>query len=59
MWKKYLDSENLSLNQNKLKLNIGQPIDEWTESKPVGLREIEPLIGICISQSELWPKPAG
>ena len=59
MWEKYLESEILSWNQNKLKLNIGQLIGEWTESGPVGLREIEPLIGICICQSELWPKPAG
>ena len=31
----------------------------WPGSEPAGLREIGPLIGICMSQPELWPEPVG
>ena len=30
----------------------------WPGSEPADLREIGPLIGICMSQSELWSEPA-
>ena len=31
----------------------------WPESEPADLKKIGLLIGICISQPEVWPEPAG